>query len=107
MNAFEQYLEDMASRIDVPPSRIQNLPPITVRKATAYLPMSTELALDYGLITEEQARAQGWQGWPERAKVSRWRRLRWRMTEKRERLGRRVGGWIAGVDLSERDGDDW
>jgi len=73
---------------------------ITVHKAHTYMPISTELAVDCGLITEEEARAQGWT--PAPRPPWRWR-LRWRWELLRERAGRALGGWIAGIDLSERD----
>jgi hypothetical protein len=77
-------------------------PTITVKRHSAYVPMSTEMALDAGLITEEQARAQGWT--PYVAPPVPWRtKARGRWQAWRERAGRKVGGWIAGVDLTERD----
>jgi hypothetical protein len=84
----------------VPPSAS-----LTVHKATAYQPISLELAMDYGLITEEQARAQGWTPPPPPPPVPFRLRLRLRLSSLREWIGRKVGGWIAGVDLSERDDD--
>lgn len=79
-------------------------PSLTVKRHSAYIQMSTEQALDAGLITEEQARAQGWT--PYVPPPIPWRsRIRWRWQSWRERAGRKVGGWIAGVDLTE--GDDW
>ena len=78
--------------------------PLLVKQHAAYLPVSTEQALDAGIITEEQARAQGWT--PYVLPPISWRsRLRFRWWEWRERTGRKVGGWIAGVDLTERDED--
>lgn len=80
-------------------------PTITVTKSSAYLTLSVEQQLDAGLITEEQARAQGWT--PYVPPPVPWHsRLRWRWQAWRERTGRKLGGWIAGVDLSERD-EDW
>jgi len=85
--------------------RVEPQPTITMRHHAAYLPLSMEQQLDAGLITEEQARAQGWT--PYVPPPVPWRsRLRWRWQAWRERTGRRLGGWIAGVDLSERD-EDW
>lgn len=85
--------------------RAEPQPTITERRYTAWLPTSIEQLLDAGLITEEQARAQGWTPYvPPPVPWS--RRLRWRWQAWRERTGRKVGGWIAGVDLSERD-EDW
>lgn len=80
-------------------------PDFTVHKATAYVPISTEMAIEYGLISKEQARAQGWMPAPA-IRIPWYRRLRWRIQAVRERIGRRVGGWIAGVDLSERGWDE-
>ncbi len=79
--------------------------PILVKQLAAYIPVSTEQALDAGLLTEEQARAQGWTPYVP-PPVPWHRRARWRWQAWRERAGRKVGGWIAGVDLSER-GEDW
>lgn len=64
-------------------------PTITVQRVSAYIQVSTE-AFDAPYVA---ARAP-WH-----------RRARWRWQSWRERAGRRVGGWIAGVDLTE--GDDW
>ncbi len=75
---------------------------LTVQKHAAYVEVPWELPIDSGAATEEQARAAGWVPTP-RPRVSRWARLRWRWWDLRERVGRRVGSWIAGVDLSERD----
>lgn len=77
---------------------------ITVTKASGYLLLSLEQQVDMGLITEEQARAQGWTPYVP-LPVPWHRRARWRWQAWRERAGRRVGGWLAGVDLSERDED--
>lgn len=74
--------------------------PIEVKKLSCVQPVSLDMMLAAGLIGEEEARAQGWTPPPP---VSRWRRLRWRWWDWRERVGRKVGGWIAGQDLSERD----
>jgi hypothetical protein len=78
--------------------------PITVDRPASYLPMSIEMLLDSGAITEEEARARGWTPTPP-VKVSRWRRARWRWQSRRERAGRKIGGWLAGVDLTEREDD--
>lgn len=77
--------------------------PLLVHRQSAYIPVSTELALDAGLITEEEARAQGWTPPPPPTRRD---RLRWRWQAWRERVGRKVGGWMAGVDLTEGD-EDW
>jgi hypothetical protein len=90
---------------DLAPASDGSPPTITVTKSSAYLQLSVDQQLDAGLITEEQARAQGWTPYvPPPVPWS--RRLRWRFQEWRERAGRKIGGWIAGVDLSERD-EDW
>lgn len=82
------------------------LPPtLTVTKSSGYLLLSLEQQVDMGLITEEQARSQGWTPYVP-PPVPWHRRARWRWQEWRERAGRKVGGWIAGVDLSERE-EDW
>ena len=82
--------------------KAQPQPTITVTKSSSFLMLSVDQQLDMGLITEEQARAQGWT--PYVPPPVPWRRrLRWRWLAWRERVGRCVGGWIAGVDLTERD----
>jgi len=78
-------------------------PRITVHHMSGYVPASLELLVDTGAITEDEARARGWTPPP---RPSRRDRLRWRWQAWRERIGRKLGGWIAGVDLSERD-EDW
>jgi hypothetical protein len=90
---------------DLPASDTPPLATMTVHKHASYVPMSLEQLLDAGLITEAEARAQGWI--PYVPPPVPWRsRLRWRWQAWRERTGRKVGGWLAGVDLSERD-EDW
>jgi hypothetical protein len=75
-------------------------PHFEVRKLAAYAPMSVEMMLDYGMLSEDEARAQGWTPPPP---VPRLRRLRWRAREAvggvRLKAGRRVGSLIAGQDL--------
>jgi hypothetical protein len=78
-------------------------PPIIVHRHAAYGPASLDLLVDAGAITEAEAWDRGWTPPPA---PSRRARLRWRWQAWRERAGRKLGGWIAGVDLSERD-EDW
>ena len=109
-DGYEQLLADANARLrpgtpDLivdPALLISDAPHITVKRSIGFLQVSTEQALDAGIITEEQARAQGWTPPPP---PSRRARLRWRWQSWRERTGRRVGGWLAGVDLSEREED--
>lgn len=89
---------DLATLVPLAPSR-------SVHKVPALVPVSYETALDLGLITEEQARAQGWVPTP-MPSVSRWNRLRWRWWAVRSRVGCKVGSWIAGVELCEDEGWD-
>lgn len=74
-------------------------PEFTVRKSASYLPISTEMALDAGLISEEEARAQGWAPPPVVRAPLRWR-IRYRLADLRDRvaLARRV---LAGHDVHE------
>ena len=69
---------------------------IEIEKASGYIIMaSDELLMDAGVIPDTRSPVHiPWQA-----------RLRWRWSAWRERVGRKVGGWIAGVDLGERD--DW
>lgn len=77
-----------------------------VHKWAAYVPVSTDQALEYRLITEDEARAQGWMPWT-RPPVSWWRRFRLDLASRwftvRLRVGRAVGNRIAGVNLSDYD----
>jgi hypothetical protein len=68
-----------------PPTEPQ--PTITVQRVSAFIQVSTE-AFDAPYVP----RHVPWH-----------RRARWRWQAWRERAGRRVGGWLAGVDLTERD----
>jgi len=52
-------------------------PEITVHKIGAYVPVSVELLLDAGAITEEEAREMGWTPPPP---LPRLRRLRWALS---------------------------
>lgn len=85
---------------DPPPVAV---PTLTVHKASAYLPVSLQQMVDAGAMSEAEARAQGWTPPPP---IPWRRRARWRWAAWREHAGRKVGGWIAGVDLTERD-EDW
>lgn len=69
--------------------------PIEVTKLGHSVLMSDELLMDAGVIPDTRPPVH----------IPWHRRARWRWQEWRERAGRKVGGWIAGVDLSERD--DW
>lgn len=69
-------------------------PELTVHKMASYMVVSDELLMDAGLIPDTR---------PPAPPPSRRTRLRWWWTAWRERVGRRVGSWIAGIDLT---GDD-
>jgi hypothetical protein len=73
---------------------------VTVNHLSAYVPISLQMAIDAGVMSEEEARAHGWTPAPP---LPRRVRLRWRWQAWRERTGRRIGSWIAGVDLRESD----
>lgn len=66
-------------------------PVVTLRRVAGYMQISNDL------LTPVSASLQ---------RASRCTRARWRWQAWRERVGRKVGGWLAGVDLSERE-DDW
>lgn len=68
--------------------------PFEVRKHAAYLVVSDDALMDAGVIPDTRPPAP----------PPSWRtRLRWRWWKWRERAGRAVGTWIAGVDLREDD----
>jgi len=77
--------------------------PITVNRSAACIPASLDLLVDSGAITEDEAIAQGWTPPPSPTLGD---RFRWRWQAWRERIGRKIGSKLAGVDLTERD-EDW
>lgn len=99
---FRRIWDDAAVRLDrevlgdVPADSYHARPQaIDAYKHTAYVVLSDDAAMDMGLIPDTRPPVH-----------IPWRtRLRWKLSAWRERVGRKVGGWIAGVDLSERD--DW
>lgn len=76
---------------------------IIPRVVHGYLPVSLDLAVAYGVISEAEARARGWTPPPPPVHVAWRRRARWALRDWRERVGRRLGSWVAGVDLSRED----
>jgi hypothetical protein len=91
---------DMTGNLYLAPDKDGGLP--TVVKSAAYIPVSFEHLIDAGAMTEEEARARGWEPtvYPP---IPRRVRLRWRITAWRMRLGRRIGSWIAGERLYNDD----
>jgi hypothetical protein len=61
-------------------------PTITVQKLSNYVTMSTEMALDYGIITEAQARERGWTPPPPPTRRQRFRYWRGHLWHKRPRV---------------------
>lgn len=95
--AFRRIWEDAAARLsaDLPPDTYLELDttPLVVTKYSGYLAVSDDVLMDAGVIPDTRP--------PVRTP---WRRcLRWRWLVWRERAGRKIGGWIAGMDLSEQD----
>lgn len=75
---------------------------VTIVKSSAVIPVSLELLMDSGAITEEEARARGWEPtvYPP---IPRRVRLRWWINARRIRFGRWLGSWIAGERLYTDD----
>ena len=71
----------------------------TVKRLTAYVPVTAEQLLDAGLPLPD-----GMEPPPPTPRWSRWRRLRWSVREAVWQWRERVGFWIAG---HEPDNDDW
>jgi hypothetical protein len=66
-------------------------------KHGAVIPMSIELAMDYGLITEEEARVRGWE--PTVYPPTPWRRrLRYRLWRWRDAAALKLYRLVAGHD---------
>lgn len=95
-NDFQRFIDEAVAKLQplAPPgTRLEfDQTPITATKASAYLPVSQDLLMDAGVIPDTRPKVH----------IPWWRRARWRIRDWRERVGRKVGGWIAGVDLSER-----
>jgi hypothetical protein len=73
--------------------RAMDYPGAVTKFADGYFIVSDDQLMDMGVIPDTRPPVHTpWH-----------RRLRWRWQAWRERAGRNVGGWIAGVDLSERD----
>lgn len=70
-------------------------PQLTVRKATAYLPVSCCLLTDTTGVNHCTH--------PAPPPPSRWLRARWRMSDRWQHLRLHVGSWIAGADLRGED----
>ncbi len=104
---FSRRLQEMfregAIRLGDDDPLVPAAPSLTVHKVSAYVPVSLQQLVDAGAMSEAEARAQGWTPPPP---IPWHRRARWRWAAWRERAGRKVGGWIAGVDLTERN-EDW
>lgn len=87
-----------------------DVPELIVRKFVAHVPVSMEMMLDAGAITEEEARAQGWTPPPPQPAVRAplRRQLSWWWNRQRLRMGIRIGSLIAGerLDLNEGSADD-
>lgn len=98
-----KLLADAYEKLEPQPSRSAgDFSGWVVRKTRGYVPVSFEHLIDAGAMTEEEARARGWE--PTVYPPISWRtRLRRRITAWRMRLGRQVGGWIAGERLYNDD----
>lgn len=68
-------------------------PELIVNKVGAYMPISDELAMEYGLIPDTRPPVVI----PLRERLS--RRVCWAIAGFRRRLGIRIGSWIANEDL--------
>lgn len=64
-----------------------------VRKIGALVPVSAEMAMDYGVIPDTRTHVP----------PSRWTRLRWWWSERRYDGRMRVASWVAGFDVTDRD----
>lgn len=70
-------------------------PRLDVQVISGFVPVSTEMLMDAGVIPDTRPPV-----------VVPWRfRVRWRWQAWRERVGRAVGTWIAGTDITV--GEDW
>jgi hypothetical protein len=93
---FQRMMDDAIAKMQplAPPgTTLQYDQTPLVVKQSAYMAVSDDLLMDYGVIPDTRPPVQ-----------IPWRhRLRWWITARRERVGRKVGSWIAGVDLH----DNW
>jgi hypothetical protein len=99
-NPIDEWLREVAAKLsaDQPEGRdlaYNPAPELTVHKSFGFVTLSNDLLMDVGAIPDTRPPVHiPWR-----------RRLRRRLNAWREQVGRKVGGWIAGVDLS--DPDDW
>jgi hypothetical protein len=89
--ALDKMFADYLGKIDTTdyntPPNVDPAPPIKIKLHTGYIQVSKLLEQR---VTRPDAPRAPWR-----------RRARWRWQEWRERTGRRIGGWIAGIDLTE------
>lgn len=102
---YQQWLADaaeqmaMTGNLYLAPSE-DGLP--TVVKAACYVPVSFEQAMDAGLVTEEEARARGWE--PTVYRPTAWhRRLRYRIWRWRDAAALKLYRLVAGHDVEAPD----
>ena len=96
--SMERLFADAAAKLSVelPEGHVAyyDQTPVKITKHSGFIPLSEDQLMDAGIIPDTRPPV-----------YTSWRtRLRWRWAAWRERIGRRVGGWIAGVDL--RDSGD-
>jgi hypothetical protein len=109
---FEETAERLDRHLDVPDGYklVYDTTPLTVTKATAYVPVSCCQLTD--ATGENHCTHEPYVPTP-RPRAPWYRRLRWWLRGKRQQLGRRVGSWLVGERLLTRDEwdeqreDDW
>lgn len=99
-DAMQRLFADATRKLsaELPDGHVVNTDPtsLNVIRHSGFITVSDGQLMDLGVIPDTRPPVHiPWQA-----------RLRWCWSAWRERVGRKVGGWIAGVDLSERD-DDW
>lgn len=99
---LNKFLSDAKDRLEetvgyVADGKVYAPEDVTIVKAAAYLPVSVEILLDEGLITEDEARARGWE--PTVYPPVPWhRKLRWRIGDWRDAAALRLYRLVAGHD---------
>lgn len=105
---FNKWLAEAAEQMDMNGNlyldgdgKVLDAEKVTVVKSSAYLPISFEHLIDSGAMTEEEARARGWE--PTVYPPTPWhRKLRWRISDRiavwRDALALRLYRLVAGHD---------
>lgn len=90
--AFDRERSDFLAALDRGLVATNPVADVTATKVGFSMSVSTDMAMDYGLIPDTR---------PPRPLPSRWQRLRWTWRDKRQSARMRLASWIAGFDVED------